>query len=119
MKRILALVLVMVFLFCGISYGAQATVTATEYGYYVSGGTDYTVISSNRLQVRTISYNATTANNVATFYENSTSSTVWWMKSAGVSGVNQCYISFGSNGVIFNGLAVVLPQASDVVQIYK
>jgi len=118
MKRILGLVLGLM-LFASVAYCGQATVTETVYGYYVTGGTDYTTITSDRVQVRTIAYSATTANNVAAFYEATTSGTVWWMKSAGVSGVNQCYISFGSNGVIFNGLGVVLQSATDVVQIYK
>lgn len=116
-KRVLALALG--FLFLGtIAYAAQATVTKVEGGWLVTGGTDETLVQLDRIRVHSISYSAATAANVAEFRSGAVSGPKWYMKSAGVSGVNQCYIYYGEMGVVFDSLSVKLSQAEDVIQIY-
>ena len=108
-----------VMLIAGLSYGAQATVTTTEYGYSVTGGTDETLVKAGRIRIRMISYTALTANNTARFRSGAVSGAAWYMKAATVSDAPKCFMYFGENGVVFDELSVTLSQAQDVVMIYN
>jgi hypothetical protein len=101
------------------AWAAAATVTETEYGYSVTGGTSETRIAAGRIRVRVIAYTATTANNVAAFRSGATSGSYWYMKAEAASAADRCYIYFGDNGVVFDELSVTLPAVTDVVQIYN
>lgn len=119
-KRFLVLVLALGFLFSsGVAYAAQATVTKVDDTYYITGGTDETLVYAGGMRCRTIAYCAATAANVATFNSGAVSGVKWYMKSAGVSGVNQCYINFGDQGAVFYYLSVKLSEVTDVVIIYN
>lgn len=111
-------VLSLVFL-CSLAYGAQATVTATAYGYSITGGTGETTVTNSRINIKAISLTAQTANDTVGFRDGTTvSGPRWYIKATGASGNNTGFVSFYPWGAMFDGFSVQLSAASDVVFIY-
>jgi hypothetical protein len=108
---------------------ATATVTKTEYGFEVSGGTDATVINSGKLWVKCVAFSAAAATGTAVLTSDSTadsggsgSRAISCMKFKAASGneldVAHENIFFGDKGVPFNNLSVTLSATGDIIYIY-
>lgn len=120
MKKLFAAVVIAA-LICvaGQAYAAQATVTETEYGYSITGGTDETMVADGLIRIKMITYTALTANNVCVLRSGATSGTRWYMKATGVSNAAGCSIYFGEYGALFSCLSVKLAESQDIIQIYN
>lgn len=121
MKKLFAVVMAIALAACltSYAYAAQATVTETEYGYSITGGTDETMVALGLIRVKMITYTALTANNVLTLRSGATSGTRWYMKAAAVSNAPGTSIYFGEYGALFSCLSVKLAEAQDVVMIFN
>ena len=121
MKKIFV-VLIGLALIVGISapaWAAKATVTETEYGYSITGGTDETLVYEGLIRIKTISYIGVTAANTVALRSGAVSGTTWYMKAVATSDVAGSYIYFGEYGALFNYLSVKLADAKDVVMIFN
>ena len=118
MFRRISLLVAGLMLLTSAAFAAQATSTATLYGYEITGGTDETLVASGRIKVRVITYTGATANNVAMFRSGAVSGAKWYITAVTASDASKSYIYFGSEGVMFDYLSVTLKQANDVVNIY-
>ena len=102
---------------------AAATVTTTEYGYSITGGTDATTINSGKIYVKAMGFagNADNATAALTSLVGITATTCFKFKSNDTNELNSAsgnFVFFGDNGVPFTGLAVTLSKAGDVLYIY-
>lgn len=116
---VLVMALALIGVVVGDVWAAQATVTITEYGYCITGGTDETRVAAGRIRVRGIGYAALTANNIAQLRSGAVSGTAWYMKATAASNAPGGYMYFGENGVVFDELSVKLTEAQDVVYIFN
>jgi len=121
MKKLFAVLIGVALIVAAVSpvFAAQATVTATEYGYSITGGTDETMVAVDLIRVKMITYTALTANNVCALRSGAVSGTTWYMKATGVSNAAGCSIYFGEYGALFSCLSVKLAEAQDIVMIYN
>lgn len=98
---------------------AAATVTNTEYGYSVTGGTDATTIASGKIWVKAILFmgNADNATAALTTKPTGNSTTVAFVKfKTNANDLDPQFIAyFGDNGIPVNDLAVTLSNASDLL----
>ena len=94
---------------------AAATVSDTEYGYYVTGGTDATTIYTGKKYIRTIFFTPASTADTATLTSNkggkNTAVNCMEFKSAGTAGVPQ-FAWHLDDGVPYDNLAVTLSNAS-------
>ena len=121
MKKLFVFVMALAMIGAVVSdvWAAAATVTATEYGYSITGGTDETLVVTGLVRIKMITYTALTANNVLTLRSGATSGTRWYMKAAATSNAPGTYIYFGEYGALFSDLSVKLAEAQDVVMIFN
>ena len=101
-----------------LAFAGQATVTTTEWGYLVKGGTSETLISVNDIRIKMIAFSAAVANDTAVFKSGAVSHTAFQMKSTGVSNPTGNYLYFGPDGAIFQWLSVTMSNAVDEVYLY-
>ena len=118
MKKVLAL-LVIGLLLSSSAFAAQATVTKTAYGYFVSGGTSETLIYAGDIRVKTIQLNAATIGDTAIFRDGAVSHNACTIKAATASDSRGNYAYFGETGALFTYLSVTLSAAADEVFIYN
>ena len=100
---------------------AAATVTATEWGYHVSGDTGVVTVSTGKVYVKAVAFagnadNATCA--VTSKVAGADVSCFKFKTNANDLDVGASNMYLGQNGVAFTGLAVTLSHASDVLYIY-
>ena len=106
---------------------ADATVTKTEYGFSVTGGTTATKIASGKLWVKAMGFAGNAANATATLTSlpNDTTGTAIscgkFRVASGDSsdldvGANRIY--FGDKGVPFNNLSVTLGNTDSILYVY-
>ena len=116
MKR-LFLALLICLLFASQAFAATATVTNTNYGYEVTGGTDATLVISGYAFIQGIVlYPGGAATDTASF----TSQSVSGSSDVSCLNLNQyCpFVSWAFPGVQFTNLKVTLTSSSDIVYIY-
>ena len=105
---------------------AIATVTATEWGYSITGDTDATLISAERLRVVGIGFSGNADNAVAvlTAYktkENHNAISFAKFKSSDTGELNSAsgnYIYFGPKGLPVSGLTVTLGNGGSHLYVY-
>jgi len=121
MRKLFAVVLAVALIgaVVGDVWAAAATVSTTEYGYTVTGGTDETLVKAGRIRVKMITYTGLTANNTVRIRSGATSGASWYMKAVATSDAPGAVIYFGDNGVFFDELSITLTDAKDVVVIYN
>jgi len=121
MKKLFAVVMAIALAACltSYAYGAAATVTETEYGYSITGGTDETLVKADLIRIKMIAYTGLTAANTVRLRSGAVSGTSWYMKAVATSDAAGSYIYFGEYGALFSCLSVTLTSAQDVVQIYN
>lgn len=119
MKRFL-LAMLLVLGITGLAFAGVATVTATEYGYSITGGTAATSINSGKkVRVRVIAFTAANGDDVATFTSGATDVVALNIKPVASMYNATTYVYFGSEGTVFDNLEVTMTTASDVVNIYN
>jgi hypothetical protein len=117
-KKIFVLV-IGIMLIASSAFAVKATVTATSYGYRVTGGTSETLIYAGLIRVKTVQMNAATIGDTAYFREGVVSGNAFNIKAVTASDSRGNYIYFGERGAIFNFLSVTLSAAADEVYIYN
>ena len=117
MRKVFLFVIGIMFL-ANLAWGAAATVTKTEWGYLVKGGTSETLISVDDIRIKMIAFSAAVANDTAVFKSGAVSSTAFQMKSTGVSNPTGNYLYFGPDGAIFKWLSVTMSNSVDEVYLY-
>ena len=102
---------------------AAATVTETEYGFMVTGGTTATTINSGTLRVRALAFagNADNATCVLTSLVGAAATATSCFKfktNANDLDCGESNVYFGEKGVCFTGLALTLSNAADILYVY-
>ena len=121
MFKKLSLALLLCLLLAGQAWAAYATITKTEYGYEITGGTDKTAIETSvpNIWIKSIVFQPATAGDVATFYSAKVSGgsdiQCLTMTSVDLSPLNK---SWSGDGCMFSNMKVTLTSASDIVYIY-
>lgn len=100
---------------------ATATVTATEYGFMVTGGVDATTINSGKLLITGIGFSGDDDDDTAALTTVRGTSVVSCMKfktNGNDDDAGMSYISFGNVGIPMTGLAVTLNDTGNVLYVY-
>jgi len=100
---------------------AAATVTATEWGYEVTGGTDATVINAKKMWVNTIAFSGNATTSTATLTSSTTAGQISCMKFTATQAANNMgnsQLSLGKPGCPFTNLTVTLSATSDILYVY-
>lgn len=104
---------------------AAATVTKTEWGFEVSGGTDATLISDDKLWVKELAFAGAAATATAvltTKMSDGLNTPISCAKFKAASGseldVSKERIFFGDRGVPMTGLTVTLGATGDILYVY-
>lgn len=102
---------------------ATATVTKTEYGFSVTGGTDATTINTGKLWVKGVAFagNADNATAACTALSASSATPVSCFKfktNGNDLDAPANYLFFGDKGIPVTGLAVTLSNTADVLYVY-
>lgn len=100
---------------------AAATVTTTEYGYSVTGGTDATKITSGRLWVTGLAFVGDDDDDTITLTTsvagNNTTVSVYKYKANG-NDDDARYVSFGEKGVPMTDLTVTLDDTGSFLYVF-
>jgi len=111
MKKFLA-ILALLLLICTPLFAAAATITATEFGYSISGGTDATAVSgTDTITVKALIFYPNTSTDKCLITTGS--GTVTFANMTNGSEV----ISLGDQGRALNSVKVTLTAATDVLTI--
>ena len=110
MKKFFA-VLALLLLLCTPLFAAAATITTTEYGYSITGGTDATTVNSGDSIVKTIVFFPNTATDKAVITTGSASTSF-----ATLNNTSEV-VTFGDNGVRMSNIKVTLTAATDILVI--
>ena len=105
---------------------AAATITQTDWGYSVTGGTDATLITKEKLYVKRIAFsgNADNATALLTTYARKNSEgaiSAGKFKSSDTGELNSAMgneMFFGDKGVPMPGLTITLSNTSDHIYIF-
>ncbi len=103
---------------------AAATITKTEYGFSVTGGTDATTVYTGKMWVKGIGFagnadNATAAlTSVPTNDPAATTSCMKFKTNGNDLDTPANYLYFGDNGIPLNNLGVTLSATTDVLYVY-
>jgi len=97
-----------------------ATVTNTEYGYEVTGGTTATTINSGTLRVRAFGFvgNDATDTIALTTLVNGAAVSCYKFKAVTDDDASMSYVYFGKEGIPMTGLAVTLNDTSNFLYVF-
>lgn len=99
---------------------ADATITNTEYGYEVTGGTTTTTINSGTLWVKALGFvgnDATDTITLTTLVAGAAKS-CYKFKAVTDDDASMSYVYFGEKGVPMTGLAVTLNDTSNFLYVF-
>ena len=113
-KLVLAGILVLAL--SAFAWAANATVTNSEWGAEITGGTSATLIYNGTMYVKGIGLVPVAANDTAVF---TSGSSVSCLKIVAPIVNDTKVVSFGYPGIALTNLTVTLLNASDIVYIYN
>jgi hypothetical protein len=99
-----------------LAHASNATITNTEYGSEITGGTSQTVVYNQTMYVKGIGYVPSAANNTVTF---TSGANVSCLKIVAPTVNDTKTIYFGDSGITLSNLSVTLNTTTDIVYIYN
>jgi len=114
-KRFLITAILSLSLFT-LAHAAPATVTETEWGYTITGGTDATAVSTETIYIKSIGFTPAANTDDVLIYNNTSGVSFYQFKFSVTA--YQPFMYFGEGGVKLTKPMVKLTSASDILYIY-
>jgi hypothetical protein len=117
--RKMFLALLVLFLATGVCFAANATVTYTEWGMEVTGGTSATLIYNGTISAKGIAFSAAAANDTAVLTASGASNvSCMQFNSTTVGNSAGNNMIFIGGGIPLKNLTVTMSNTSDILYVY-